>query len=359
MKKYILKEDNLPKKYILAEDGPSELDTVTPEKAAADKAPYDWAKLFKERPGQRSDSRVANMQDRELWEVYYKTEWGDNKDKVKKLGLPFQEALIKISFNKEVNPFCKFIEGLLANKECDGIFDNNRYVAIHNAAQKNFITENQLKNAFTKDGSAPLTDSLLNWPELYTLPAQEIYNMLELSRLDNLNKINDKTDSKALENKWLIGILHNADIKLDISQALKELNSRAKDGTKAEKGPLRTMSTTKDLYTVLLGDPKAKKENKLANKEDVLNALGALPKDITSAHIIAYLIISSRSEKFQEEVKKQLPEIVTKAESVSISLAANTRLAKAFKGLQLNENGCLKILEVLKEIWTKTAKEGT
>lgn len=355
--KYILNENSSHTKYILMEDSPSDLDEITPETAAKAAAPYDWAKLFKEKPGQRSDSRVANFQDRELWDLYYKTEWKENADKVKKLGLPFQEALIKISFNKEVNPFCKFIEGLLANKTCDGIFDNNRYIAIHNAAQKKFITEDQLKNAFKSRG---LTDSLLNWPELYTLSAQEIYNMLELSRLENLERINGKTDSKSWDNKWLIGILHNAEIELDISQALNDLNKLfAKAETLAKIGPLRTMSKTKDLYTVLLGDPKAKKENKLANKEDVLNALDKLPDEITQAHIVAYLIINSRSEKFQEEVKKQLPEIATKAESVSISLAANTRLAKAFKGLQLNENGCLKILEVLKEVWTKTAKEGT
>ncbi len=356
MKKYILKENNLSKKYILAEDGPSELDTVTPEKAAADKAPYDWAKLFKERPGQRSDSRVANMQDRELWDLYYKTEWEGNEDKVKKLGLPFQEALIKISFNKEVNPFCKFIEGLLENGNCDGIFENNRYVAIHNAAQKKFITENQLRNAFKTN---TLTNSLLNWPELYTLPAQEIYNMLELSRLENLAKINEKTEKRSWDDKVLIGILHNSDFKFDLSQALENLNttleSKAKD---AEIGHLRTMSDTKDLYTVLLGNPKAKKENRLAKEEDVQNAIKALPKEITNAHIIAYLIISSRSEKFQEEVKKLLPDIAIAAESVSISLAANNKLAKAFKGLQLDATGCLKIIELLKEIWAKPAEEG-
>lgn len=96
----------------------------------------DWAERLRKAPGQSERQQI--------WDEYFEKEWGENADRVRKLGKALIIELNHLGFNEKANPFISFIE----NNIVTGVLNLNEtsYGAIHNAYTKDYITSNDLRN---------------------------------------------------------------------------------------------------------------------------------------------------------------------------------------------------------------------
>lgn len=116
----------------------------------------DWAEALK-----KSSNRD------EVWDNYYKIEWEDNADFVKKLGSAVVVELNHFGFSEKVNPFITFIKTLI-NKTIK--VNNTTYSAIHDAYVSHYINSNDLRNT---------QDKILFCEDLYTHSGGEILEYLQ------------------------------------------------------------------------------------------------------------------------------------------------------------------------------------
>ena len=116
----------------------------------------DWAEELKK----ASDRK-------KVWDSYYKVEWGENADFVKKLGSAVVVELNHFGFSEKVNPFITFIKTLI-NK--DFVVNDAAYSAVHDAYVSHYINSNDLRNA---------NDKILFCKDLYTHSGGEILEYLQ------------------------------------------------------------------------------------------------------------------------------------------------------------------------------------
>ncbi len=115
----------------------------------------DWAKELKK----ASDRK-------KVWDSYYKVEWGENADFVKKLGSAVVVELNHFGFSEKVNPFITFIKTLINKKF---VVDDAAYSAVHDAYVNQYINSNDLRNT---------NDKILFCKDLYTHSGGEILEYL-------------------------------------------------------------------------------------------------------------------------------------------------------------------------------------
>ena len=118
----------------------------------------DWAEALK-----KSSNRE------EVWDKYYKIEWGDNADFVKKLGSAVVVEINHFGFSEKVNPFITFIKTLINKKF---VVNNAAYSAIHDAYVSHYINSNDLRNTTNTQ------DKILFCSDLYTHSGGEILEYL-------------------------------------------------------------------------------------------------------------------------------------------------------------------------------------
>lgn len=116
----------------------------------------DWAEALK-----KSSNRE------EVWDNYYKIEWEDKADFVKKLGSAVVVELNHFGFSEKANPFITFIKTLINNTIK---VNNTAYNAIHDAYVNHYINSNDLRNA---------QDKILFCEDLYTHSGGEILEYLQ------------------------------------------------------------------------------------------------------------------------------------------------------------------------------------
>ena len=116
----------------------------------------DWAEALK-----KSSNRE------EVWDNYYKVEWGENADFVKKLGSAVVVELNHFGFSEKVNPFITFIKTLISKTIK---VNDTAYNAIHDAYVNHYINSNDLRNA---------KDKILFCDDLYTHSGGEILEYLQ------------------------------------------------------------------------------------------------------------------------------------------------------------------------------------
>ena len=116
----------------------------------------DWAEELKK----ASDRK-------KVWDSYYKVEWGENADFVKKLGSAVVVELNHFGFSEKVNPFITFIKTLI-NK--DFVVNDAAYSAVHDAYVSHYINSNDLRNT---------QDKILFCNDLYTHSGGEILEYLQ------------------------------------------------------------------------------------------------------------------------------------------------------------------------------------
>lgn len=116
----------------------------------------DWAEELKK----ASDRK-------KIWDSYYKVEWGENADFVKKLGSAVVVELNHFGFSEKVNPFVTFIKTLI-NKNF--VVNDAAYSAVHDAYVNHYINSNDLRNT---------NDKILFCEDLYTHSGGEILEYLQ------------------------------------------------------------------------------------------------------------------------------------------------------------------------------------
>lgn len=119
----------------------------------------DWAEALK-----KSTNRD------EVWNKYYKIEWEDKADFVKKLGSAVVVELNHFGFSEKANPFITFIKTLI-NKNF--VVNDAAYSAVHDAYVSHYINSNDLRN--TTDNQ----DKILFCKDLYTHSGGEILEYLQ------------------------------------------------------------------------------------------------------------------------------------------------------------------------------------
>ena len=127
--KYILEE-----RFILKEAGNL---LEAEDDLFASGAKKDWATLLKKAQASGDQKEVSN-----IWNNYFTEEWGTNAQHAKDLGEAFIIELESLGFSANINPFINYVKDLFTNKIYP---DSDHYGALHNAYNRNKITDTTLK----------------------------------------------------------------------------------------------------------------------------------------------------------------------------------------------------------------------
>jgi len=101
----------------------------------------DWDKTYK------NWAKDTKSQE-EFWNLYFKTAWGSNAQKVAYLGEAFRQELTTWGFKEEHNPFINFVKTYVVK---DGYnITGDKYEKLHNAVVYNQITREELQNKGNK-----------------------------------------------------------------------------------------------------------------------------------------------------------------------------------------------------------------
>ena len=183
--KYILEQ-----RFILKEAGnllEAEDDLFT---AGAKK---DWATLLKKAQASGDQKEVSN-----LWNSYFTEEWGNDAQHARDLGETLIIELENLGFSANINPFINYVKDLFTNKIYP---DSDRYGALHNAYNRNKVTDAALKGLgilqknnlifsayFFKKNSADMLDYIDLW-----------------NTCDNLVKTKKLVENAVLRNRYANG----------------------------------------------------------------------------------------------------------------------------------------------------------
>lgn len=127
--KYILEE-----RFILKEAGDL---LEADDDLFASGAKRDWATLLKKAQASGDQKEVSN-----LWNRYFAEEWGPDAQHARDLGEAFIIELENLGFSANVNPFINYVRDLFTSKIYP---DSDRYGALHNAYNRNKVTNAMLK----------------------------------------------------------------------------------------------------------------------------------------------------------------------------------------------------------------------
>ena len=158
--KYILEE-----RFILKEAGNL---LEADDDLFASGAKKDWATLLKKAQASGDQKEVSN-----LWNSYFTEEWGNDAQHARDLGEAFIIELESLGFSANINPFINYVKDLFTNKIYP---DSDRYGALHNAYNRNKVTDAVLKGLgilqknnlifsayFFKKNSADMLDYIDLW----------------------------------------------------------------------------------------------------------------------------------------------------------------------------------------------------
>lgn len=164
--KYILEE-----RFILKEAGNL---LEADDDLFASGAKKDWATLLKKAQASGDQKEVSN-----LWNSYFTEEWGQDAQHAKDLGEAFILELENLGFSSNINPFINYVKDLFASKIYP---DSDRYGALHNAYNRNKVTNTMLKGVdilqknnlifsahFFKKDSADMLDYIDLWNTCHSL----------------------------------------------------------------------------------------------------------------------------------------------------------------------------------------------
>ena len=192
----------------------------------------DWAEALK-----KSSNRD------EVWDNYYKIEWEDNADFIKKLGSAVVVELNHFGFSEKVNPFITFIKTLI-NKTIK--VNSIAYNAIHDAYVNHYINSNDLRNA---------QDKILFCEDLYTHSGGEI-----LEYLQRRHEIMQKPKESMTDGYETNNMLNTAYNLFNSAYILPKANSKkAKNlGVNLPLSKLNTLSKIEENIIIVFGEAEEK-----------------------------------------------------------------------------------------------------
>ncbi len=335
--KFILDENASSKKFILTE---ATLDDAGWEK-------LDWSAEFKKpRPEQGIDgSDPDKMSMDQLWNKYYEVAWKDKQDKVKALGFPFQQELLKGGFRKDANPFINFISYALANETAFAGMFSEKYAGIHNAYIKGYITDENLKT--------PSDDCLLYWPGLYTQASgsEILIRLKQGSKRELTGVFNQYAKGKTLTYPDFFKVLFMAKTPELAKEFTKD--NLISDLEKAssitlDKKTLRSQTNVTDLLAFL---GKTESESKKEVTEDSTKELWSTIKskiDKKNAPQLLCYIAFLGGDKTAAHLKGKG---VVDIETIMIPFKTGVGFMNVLKGLQLNSPAaCNKMIDNLLSI---------
>ena len=196
----------------------------------------DWAEALK-----KSSNRE------EVWDKYYKIEWGDSADFVKKLGSAVVVELNHFGFSEKVNPFITFIKTLINKKFA---VNDAEYSAVHDAYVKYYINSNDLRNT---------NDKILFCNDLYTHSGGEILEYLQ-RRHEILEKSKESmTNGYTTDRESLLYTaynLFNSDYPLPKADPSTPVNLGDANYINIKK--LNTLSKIKENIAIVFGEVEEK-----------------------------------------------------------------------------------------------------
>ena len=192
----------------------------------------DWAEELKK----ASDRK-------KVWDSYYKVEWGENADFVKKLGSAVVVELNHFGFSEKVNPFITFIKTLI-NKNF--VVNDAAYSAVHDAYVSQYINSNDLRNT---------NDKILFCKDLYTHSGGEILEYLR-RRNEIIQKPKEST-TDGYETKSILNTTYNL---FNSEYHLPDANSEeAKNiGVDLPLNKLNTLSKIEENIVIVFGEAEEK-----------------------------------------------------------------------------------------------------
>ena len=230
------------------------------QEVEANKTKKDWKTLLVKAG---SDTKKI----REIWEDYYKTEWGKNAQKVSQLGEAFTQELLQLGFSGNSNPFVVFIKNNINNLN----LNKNTYSAIHNAYVHDYISDDELKGGNSIYGISPTTN-ILYCKNLYSNSAQDIVQYLNLqNQVDrgiHANKLKEIfTDNLDTVNK-VVTVIFTKDYNIEDDPELK--GAALVDNTAKA---LKTVSAVDEQYQIAFGESGLQKKEK-ADGEELFKKIG-------------------------------------------------------------------------------------
>ena len=195
----------------------------------------DWAEELKK----ASDRK-------KVWDSYYKVEWGENADFVKKLGSAVIVELNHFGFSEKVNPFITFIKTLINEKF---VINDAAYSAVHDAYVNHYINSNDLRNTTNTQ------DKILFCKDLYTHSGGEILEYLrrrhEIIQKPTESTINGYTTKSILNTAYN---LFNEDYQLPNADP----NNAIEIGDYHALSKLNTLSKIEENIVIVFGEAEEK-----------------------------------------------------------------------------------------------------
>ena len=192
----------------------------------------DWAEELKK----ASDRK-------KVWDSYYKVEWGENADFVKKLGSAVIVELNHFGFSEKVNPFITFIKTLISK---NFVINDAAYSAVHDAYVSHYINSNDLRNT---------NDKILFCKDLYTHSGGEI-----LEYLQRRHEIMQKPKESTTDGYETDSILNTTYNLFNSEYHLPNANSEeAKNlGVDLPLSKLNTLSKIEENIVIVFGEAEEK-----------------------------------------------------------------------------------------------------
>lgn len=183
--KYILEE-----RFILKEAGNL---LEADDDLFASGAKKDWATLLKKAQASGDQKEVSN-----LWNSYFAEEWGPDAQHVRDLEEAFIIELENLGFSANINPFINYVKDLFTNKIYP---DSDRYGALHNAYNRNKVTNTMLKGVDVLQ-----KNNLIFSAHFFEKDSADILDYIDLwNTCDNLVKTQKLVENDVLRTRYADG----------------------------------------------------------------------------------------------------------------------------------------------------------